>query len=193
MEAAERFTPPDATQIADGAAYDPAVHGFNGPLNTSFPVWFLVFHMNFFSHKCIVKTPMRIPKAQRLYKEAFPLVFPGLTVGNDLSNRTSIASSSNTWTIWYDATTAKNRRSSAADAFLYAADQQRKSLVVLAEHTVSKILFKNGRDLAARGVQFGNASDGKLYEVYAKKEVLLAAGALASAPILERSGIGRSS
>ncbi|THH04060.1 hypothetical protein EW145_g5799 [Phellinidium pouzarii] len=171
MEAIERNIPPDATQIADGAGFDPAVHGYNGAVNTSFP------------------TPMRIPEGQKLYKEALPLVFNGLTAGDDLSNRTSIVSASTSWTIWYDEEIKQNRRSSAAFALLYAADQQRDSLTVLAEHKVAKVLLR--KDLSAYGVQFGNASEGTtLYSVYAQKEVILAAGSLATAPILERSGIG---
>ena len=136
---------------------------------------------------------MRIPKAQALYKEALPLVFNGLTIGDDLSNRSTIQAASTSWTIWYDPVTGKNRRSSAADALLWAEDQQRESLTVLAEHVVSKVLFKSSRDLTAKGVQFGNSSSKNLYNVYANKEVLLAAGSLASAPILERSGIGSKS
>ena len=38
MEAIENFTPPDTDQLSDGAAYDPAVHGYNGAVNISFPV-----------------------------------------------------------------------------------------------------------------------------------------------------------
>ena len=133
---------------------------------------------------------MRIPTSQRLYKEAVPIIFPGLTVTNDLSSRTSTVSASTSWTIWYNPETQKNQRSSAALGLLYPESQQRDSLTVLAEHTVAKVLFKSDRDLTATGVQFGNASDGNLFNAYARKEVILAAGALASPPILERSGIG---
>lgn len=136
---------------------------------------------------------MRIPEAQRLYKEALPTVFPGLSIGDDLSDRKSIVSASTSWTIWYDPVTSANRRSSAADAFLYAKDQRRDSLVVLAEHKVAKVLFDTRKDLAASGVQFGNESDGRFYEVYARKEVILSAGTLATPGVLERSGIGSSS
>ncbi|KAL5522853.1 hypothetical protein ACEPAG_8871 [Sanghuangporus baumii] len=175
MEAIERFTPPDEVQISQGAAYDPFVHGYNGQVNVSFP------------------TPMRIPQSQSLYKEAVPIIFPGLTIGNDLSNRTSTDSASTSWTIWYNPETQKNTRSSAAYGLLYASSQQRVTLTVLAEHTVAKVLFKSDSDLTAKGVQFGNASDRGLFEAYASKEVILAAGSLATAPILERSGIGSSS
>lgn len=38
MAAAERNTPPDPIQRSQGAGLDPEVHGYNGPINVSFPV-----------------------------------------------------------------------------------------------------------------------------------------------------------
>lgn len=142
---------------------------------------------------------MRIPRAVELYKESLPLVFPGLTIGNDLSNRSldGTVSASSSWTIWHDYNAAVNRRSSAADGYLWANDQQRESLTVLTNHKVDKVLFSD--DLSASGVIFGIApgadvpgSQPGLHAVHAKKEVVLAAGSLATAPVLERSGIGSS-
>ncbi|KAF3912941.1 hypothetical protein ABW20_dc0104519 [Dactylellina cionopaga] len=135
-------------------------------------------------------TPMRIPKAVALYKKALPFAFSGLTIGNDLSNRTSVVSASTSWTIWYDSVTGKNRRSSAADGLLWSPDQQRDCLTVLANHTVDRVLFS--KDMAAKGVVFGSKStaEGKMSRAYAKKGVVLSAGTFGSAPILERSGVG---
>lgn len=137
---------------------------------------------------------MRIPKAVKIYKEALPLAFAGLKVGHDLSNRTSVVSASTSWTIWYDTVTGKNRRSSAADALLWAPDQQRRTLTVLANHTVAKVTLD--KHLTATGVIFSSTltkSKGPVYSVQAAKSVVLAAGTLATAPILERSGIGKAS
>lgn len=142
---------------------------------------------------------MRIPHAVELYKESLPMVFSGLTIGNDLSNRSldGTVSASSSWTIWYDYSTGENRRSSAADGYLWASDQQRESLTVLTNHKVDKVLFSE--DLTATSVTFGTkpgadvpGSQAGLQVVHAKKEVILAAGSLASAPVLERSGIGSS-
>jgi choline dehydrogenase len=138
-----------------------------------------------------LQTPMRMPGALKLFKEALPLAFPGLTIGNDLSNRTSVVSAETSWTIWYDPATNLNRRSSAADGLLWAADQQRDCLTVLANHKVDRVLFD--KDLTAKGIVFGANSSSELATVYAKKEVILSTGSLASAPILERSGIGKQS
>ncbi|KAM3531743.1 hypothetical protein MY4038_004321 [Beauveria bassiana] len=174
MEAIERNIPPNEEQILQGASYDPNVHGYHGVVNTSFP------------------TPMRIPGAVRLYKRALPEAFPGLSIGNDLSNRTSFVSASSSWTMWLEKSTGKMRRCSAADALLWAPSQQRQSLTVLANHTVTRVLFDH--DKAARGVAFADSTSTRLnrqiYQVRARKSVILAAGALGSAPILERSGIG---
>jgi len=135
---------------------------------------------------------MRIPKAVAIYKAALPIAFPGLSIGNDLSNRTSTISASTSWTIWYDPVTGKNRRSSAADGLLWAPEQQRKGLTVLANHTVDKVVFDD--NMVATGVVFGSRSRNnktKMERVSAKIGVILSAGTLGSAPILERSGIGR--
>ncbi|KAK7697005.1 hypothetical protein SLS64_013996 [Diaporthe eres] len=181
MKAAERNTPPDPVQRSQGAGRDPEVHGYSGPINVSFPI------------------PMRIPRAVELYKESLPSIFPGLTIGNDLSNRSldGTVSASSSWTIWHDYDTGENRRSSAADGYLWASSQQRESLTVLTNHKVDKVLFSE--DLTASGVIFGTkpgadvpGSQSGLHAVRANKEVILAAGSLATAPVLERSGIGSS-
>lgn len=140
---------------------------------------------------------MRIPHAVELYKESLPLVFPGLEIGNDLSNRNpdGTVSASTSWTIWHDDVTEMYRRSSAADGYLWAPDQNRDNLTVLTNHKADKILFSSG--LTARGVMFGTkpgaevpGSQPGLHIVHGKKEIILASGSLASAPVLERSGIG---
>ncbi|KAG6041914.1 hypothetical protein E4U41_000402 [Claviceps citrina] len=174
MEAIERNIPPTDEQIADGAGHDPAVHGYHGFVNTSFA------------------TPMMIPNAVKLYKEALPHAFSGLRIGNDLSNRTSVVSASTSWTMWHDTTTGKMRRSSAADALLWAPSQQRVSLTVLANHTVHRVRFDQG--LKARGVSFSptlSRNTDAIFNVKAARSVILAAGTLATSPILERSGVGK--
>ncbi|KAH7092878.1 alcohol oxidase [Auriculariales sp. MPI-PUGE-AT-0066] len=174
MDQIEGFIPPTSVQVSQGAGYNASVHGFNGPVKVSFP------------------TPMRIPYAQSLYKSAIPQVFPGLTVTNDLSARNGAASASNMWSISYDATNNINRRSSAAYALLYPTSQQRSTLTVLTEHRVATVILNSAK--VATGVKFGNPDQGNtLYTVTARKEVILAAGSLQSAPILERSGIGAKS
>jgi choline dehydrogenase len=145
---------------------------------------------------------MRIPRAVEIYKESLPLVFSGLTIGNDLSNRSrdGTVSASSSWTIWHDEGTGKNLRSSAADGYLWAADQQRDTLTVLTNHKVDKALFDSDSDsLTAKSVVFGTKPGADVagslpgfHIVHAEKEVILAAGSLATTAVLERSGVGRS-
>jgi choline dehydrogenase-like flavoprotein len=92
---------------------------------------------------------------------------------------------------WYantmDATTG--RRSHARYAY-YDPIQSRKNLKVVTGTTVNKIIFDNKKDLTmATGVSMTDAS-GKTSTVYAKKEVVLAAGAIQTPKLLQLSGIG---
>lgn len=171
MEATERSIAPSADQVAQGAGVDPSLHGQNGFINTSFP------------------TPMRTPGAVARYKQSFARAFPGLVVSNDTSDRISSSSATTLYTIWYDPVTGKNRRSSAADGLLW--HQQRPTLTLLAAHKVDKVLFSNRA--TATGVAFLpiNGTNGTRLKAYASRGVILAAGSLASAPILERSGVGK--
>ncbi|KAJ7290529.1 GMC oxidoreductase [Mycena rebaudengoi] len=81
-------------------------------------------------------------------------------------------------------------RSYAATAY-YMPNKERKNFVVLTEAIVARVLFADvsGIDLTANGVEFIHG--GKTLKVYAKKEVILSAGAIKSPQILELSGIGR--
>ncbi|KAJ7460669.1 hypothetical protein FB451DRAFT_1405213 [Mycena latifolia] len=172
MKAIEHNHPPSAAQRADGADIVRSYHGFHGPVNVSFPV------------------PMRIPAAQALYKAAVALVF-GIPDSPDLSARTGSVSASTSWTIWWDPVAQITRRASAAYSLLYPKSKQQDTLTVLTEHTVAKVLFN--KKMEATGLQFGSVTTGTLYTVKAKYEVILAAGSLATPPILERSGVGNKS
>lgn len=87
--------------------------------------------------------------------------------------------------VWHDERTDEDMRSSANLAYAYPAKGE---LTILIAHKVEKVLF-NGK-MQATGVSFGS-SKSKMFTVKAKKEVILTAGALASAPILQRSGVCR--
>ena len=82
----------------------------------------------------------------------------------------------------------KKERSYAATAY-YAPASDRQNLHVLTNCTVQKILIEvNGSDKYATGVQY--LQDGKTVLAKARKEVILAAGALNSPKMLEQSGVG---
>src|SRR6266446_5316252 len=78
----------------------------------------------------------------------------------------------------------RGRRWSASHAFLRPA-LQRKNLTVLTDASVLKLNF-NGRDCV--GLEF--LHDKKTYQVEAKHETILAAGAIGSPQLLQLSGIG---
>ncbi len=80
------------------------------------------------------------------------------------------------------------KRWSAARAFLDAA-QQRPNLTVMTEATVDSLSLSQGPDrIRATGVKL--LHKGQRLEIQAAKEVLLAAGAVASPQLLQLSGIG---
>lgn len=78
----------------------------------------------------------------------------------------------------------KGERQSAAVAFLRPA-RHRPNLTVLTNTVVDRVLFEGRR---TRGVSVLAA--GKPAEIAARREVILAGGAMASPGILERSGVG---
>jgi choline dehydrogenase len=75
-------------------------------------------------------------------------------------------------------------RSSSARAFLKPA-RSRKNLHIVTGALASRILFKGTR---ANGIEF--VQDGALHKAYARREVILSAGALQSPQLLQLSGIG---
>ena len=84
----------------------------------------------------------------------------------------------------FDVTQRGGWRWSAADAFLKPV-RSRANLKVVTGATVDRILFEQGR---ATGVAYGIGGEARV--AHARGEVLLAAGAIGSPAILERSGIG---
>ncbi|KAI8932308.1 hypothetical protein NX059_010503 [Plenodomus lindquistii] len=92
---------------------------------------------------------------------------------------------------WYantmDATTG--RRAHARYAY-YDPIQARTNLKILTGTTANKIIFDNSKKpLIATGIEMTDAS-GKTSTVYAKKEVVLAAGAIQTPKLLQLSGVG---
>ena len=82
---------------------------------------------------------------------------------------------------FYQVTTRRGRRWSAAMAFLRDAEA-RANLVVMTEARVARILFEGQR---ASAVELENGT-----RISARKEIVLSAGAIATPKILQLSGIG---
>lgn len=83
-------------------------------------------------------------------------------------------------------------RGYAAPAYYSAEVAKRPNLQVLVETHVEKVLLSKDADgsVVATGVRV-RTKDGEKHDISAKKEVILAAGALQSPQVLELSGIGQ--
>jgi choline dehydrogenase-like flavoprotein len=68
--------------------------------------------------------------------------------------------------------------------------QKRPNLHLLPNTHVDEIIFKKGNKLAANGVKITSNTDSKKASVYAKKEVIMAAGSVFTPHLLMLSGIG---
>lgn len=82
-------------------------------------------------------------------------------------------------------TTNRGARTSSNKAYLFG--KRRRNLHVTKLSTVHRILFDEGRGRAI-GVEF--AKRGRLFTVYADKEVIVSAGAISTPKLLMLSGIG---
>ncbi|EZQ02134.1 choline dehydrogenase [Acinetobacter sp. Ver3] len=86
--------------------------------------------------------------------------------------------------------TPQGRRSSTARGYLDMA-KGRQNLTIITHATTNRILFEKKQ---AIGVEYILGQDvTNLHKVYAEREVLLCAGAIASPQILQRSGVGAKS
>lgn len=69
---------------------------------------------------------------------------------------------------------------------------QRDNLQILADATVTKIVFDKGDTLKATSVEYAGSAGASASSVKVNKEVILAAGVIGSPQILQLSGVGPS-
>jgi choline dehydrogenase-like flavoprotein len=84
-------------------------------------------------------------------------------------------------------------RATARSAYYDPVNATRPNLKLVTGQTVTEILFHPGNPLRAKGVRIVSRSDDTVRNVYAKKEVILAAGAIQTPQLLQASGIGPAS
>ncbi|XP_031629976.1 glucose dehydrogenase [FAD, quinone]-like [Contarinia nasturtii] len=115
-----------------------------------------------------------------------PLSLAFVKAGQELGyeNR-DINGESQTGFMLTQATIRRGSRCSTSKAFLRPV-RMRKNLDIIMHSQVTRVLFNKGR--RAHGVEF--VRDGKFHKVYARKEVILSAGAINSPQLLMLSGIG---
>jgi choline dehydrogenase-like flavoprotein len=81
-------------------------------------------------------------------------------------------------------------RATARSAYYDPVNATRTNLHLVTGQTATEILFHHGKPLRAKGIRIVSRSDSKVRTVYAKKEVILAAGAIQTPQLLQASGIG---
>ncbi|WP_412517387.1 GMC family oxidoreductase N-terminal domain-containing protein [Actinomadura madurae] len=130
--------------------------------------------------------PLRISSVEETADEADPLLDDVITAGTRLGwRRTRDLNEADEERIGYAmATIRRGRRCSAADAFLHPV-AGRPNLTVALRFAVDRVLLDGGRAVGVRGRRNGQAVEHR-----AAREVILAAGAIATPKILQLSGIG---
>lgn len=165
----ERFVAPEKWQTAAGATFDPDFHGTDGEVHTCF-------------------NPKLLTGA---YYEDTVQAWESLGLSKIKDDNSGSVAGFDVWPQLIDAET--NTRWDAATAFYWPVSEERQNLK-LVNGTVSKLLWDDasatqGKARAA-GVEYTNAR-GAVVKLQAKKEVILAAGALTTPLILENSGVGQ--
>ncbi|TFL03641.1 hypothetical protein BDV98DRAFT_603041 [Pterulicium gracile] len=170
MKKSETFSPPNSQQAAKGAQFIDTYHGYNGPVQVTYPDRMYGGPQQ----PAFIETIMKLTGIKR-YK--------------DLNGGTpNCVSMTPVMMNWRD----QGRRSSAPAAYLTPVESVRTGWTTLVGHMVTKINFSGSQiPLVATGVEFGASSKtGPRYRAYARKEVILAAGAIQSPALLQLSGIG---
>ncbi|KAJ4118868.1 hypothetical protein NW768_010606 [Fusarium equiseti] len=160
----EKFTPPTAEIKKEyGVTVDPAAHGSNGFIHSTY-------------------SPFFWPTTKNFVQAAGEL---DINVALDQANGNAIGG----YFCPHNLNPKTVARSSAQD--YYSAVSSRKNLQLLSGHQVTRVLTKkSGKSVKATGVEFATSRDSKRQTVKAKKEVVLAAGSIHTPQILQVSGIG---
>ncbi|KAB5588733.1 Glucose oxidase [Ceratobasidium theobromae] len=167
MKKSESFTPPDAGQVKKGANYVSDYHGSSGPVHVKFPNLMYGGSQQPFFVQTIAQTHNVSLCADLNGGSPNCVAYTPLTLDPSRGDR----------------------RSSAAEAYLTPVES-RQGWTVLVQQQVTKVLFQSGTSPAvATGVQFRKPG-GKTYTAHARKEVILAAGAIGTPALLQLSGVG---
>lgn len=173
MKKSETFSPPNSQQAAKGAQSIPSYHGFSGPVQVTYP-----------------NEMYGGPQQQAFIDTIVKLT--GINRYKDLNGGTPNCVSITPLSInWHDS----DHRSSSATAYLSPVETKRTNWLTLTKHMVTKITWKSGSiPITASGIEFAPAAGGATrYTAFARREVILAAGAIQTPALLQLSGIGDSS
>lgn len=172
MQKSEGFSAPNDQQRAKGAQSNDAYHGTQGPVQVTYP-----------------DEMYGGPQQPAFIASIGNLT--GLAHCPDINGGDGNCVSITPFTInWHDS----DHRSSAPQAYLTPVEYDRTNWLTLVSHQVTKIDFSTGSaPLLASGVIFSPTGDaGTSYSAYARREVIVSAGAIQTPALLQLSGIGDS-
>ncbi|KAL5375204.1 hypothetical protein DPSP01_011408 [Paraphaeosphaeria sporulosa] len=160
------FTPPSTENVkAWGTTYDASYYGTNGPIQASFP-------------------PFDYPDITTIwaaYKSE------GVPLPKEHASGNAVGA------YWIPtALQPKTETRSDARNGYYDPVKSRSNLILATGKTVNEVLFDRGllTGYTAKGVQYVSRKDNSVAQVYASKEVILAAGAVFTPQLLQLSGFG---
>ncbi|KAJ1595399.1 hypothetical protein NDA14_004162 [Ustilago hordei] len=169
MKKSEVFTPPNqATIRATGVEWVQDSHGIHGPVHVSFP--------------------------QRTYPQVSAFLHSAENVGIESNANPYAGQSWGSFLATSNINPINSTRSFSRTAYLDPV-VERSNLDVLTGHLVTKLIFNSTSqgDAVASGVQFAANPEAAQQTVYARKEVILAGGAVNDPQILQLSGIADAS
>ncbi|KAL2889934.1 Gmc oxidoreductase [Ceratocystis lukuohia] len=159
----ENFTAPDSNYAAEAnISFVPEVHGTDGPVQVSYPNYYFPGSAIWWNSVKSLGFPIITDM-----NAGHPIGLGWFTTVSDFTNRT---------------------RSHARLNHYTRVISTRPNYHILPETTVARVLFNRAKK--AVGVQYLPSAGGSLKTALAKKEVLLAAGAVHTPQILQLSGVG---
>ncbi|KAI0820577.1 alcohol oxidase [Trametes gibbosa] len=172
MKKAEAFSAPNDQQRAKGADSIDSYHGTAGPVQVTYP------------------DQMYGGPQMKAFLNAVVNV-TGMPHFRDLNGGTPNCVSITPLSLnWH----ADDHRSSSIEAYYSPVETQRQGWTLLIKHMATKVLFSgSSAPFTATGVEFGAADgSGSLFQAFARREVVIAAGAIQTPALLQLSGIGDS-
>ncbi|KAL0579083.1 hypothetical protein V5O48_002925 [Marasmius crinis-equi] len=172
MKKSEGFSGPNDQQSAKGAQQVAEYHGTDGPVQVTYP-----------------DEMYGGPQQKNFISTISSLT--GIEHSADLNGGgTNCVSMTPVTLNWHDG----DHRSSSVEAYLTPVESDRSNWLTLTRHMVTKITWGNGGSvpLTASGIEFVPANGGESFTASARREVIVAAGAIQSPALLQHSGIGDS-
>ncbi|KAJ7732667.1 hypothetical protein B0H16DRAFT_1381392 [Mycena metata] len=171
MKKAETFSAPNAQQAAKGAQSIASYHGTTGPVQVTYP-------------DAMYGGPQQPAFVNTIVN------LTGISHFKDLNGGTPNCVSITPLSIdWH----RSDYRSSSVEAYLSPVESARTNWVTLARHIVTKIQWSNPGSvpLTASGVEYAYWTNSTTrYTAHARREVIIAAGAIQTPALLQLSGVG---